>query len=316
MARGLDYSFSHPNLTCVRNSGYEFVARYIGDPDPNSAKYLDAGELGGILAAGLKVVVVRETTAGFMFTDSGRTHAKASRDHCNNLGMRGIPIYYALDVDPRGLNSSQRAAVARFLADAAAQDGGGHNVGIYGSDDALDWFMGPNCHWGWQTYAWSSGRVTPRAHFRQYLNGQRICGGTVDLNETYATDYGQWPRPATTPSVTPPTQQKDEDMPYLLASRFTGVSLHDGAGGTWISDPATVTELVNQGVPVVRMDANESDARRYVGEHSAGTDEKILDQTNAEIMYTAAIAQIEGREEARDLAALPASESASEDAPE
>jgi hypothetical protein len=112
----------------------------------------------------------------------------------------------------------------------------------------------------------------------------------------------------TGPPVTPPTTEEDEDMPYLVASRFTGVSLHDGAGGTWISDPATVTELVNQGIKVVRIDANESDARRFVMEHAAGTDEKILDLTNAEVMYTAAVAQIEAREEVRDLAALPAPE--------
>jgi hypothetical protein len=137
-----------------------------------------------------------------MFTDSGRDHAIVSRAHCNALGLIGIPIYYALDVDPRGLSQSQRNAVTKFLQDAAAVDGGGKNVGLYGSDDAIDWWVGHSyCKYGWQTYAWSSGRISPKANFRQYLNGQTICSGTVDLNETYTTDYGQWPRPFT---PTPP----------------------------------------------------------------------------------------------------------------
>ena len=228
MVLGLDYSFAHPNLDCVKNSGYGFVARYIGDPDPNSAKYLDKPELNNILGRGISVVVVRETTAGFMFTDSGADHAGKSRSHCNQLGLWGIPIYYALDVDPRGLTQSERNRVHQFLADAAHHDGGGHNVGIYGSDDALDWFMGDNCHWGWQTYAWSSGRVTPKAHFRQYKNGQSICGGTVDLNETYRVDYGQYPRPNEEVDVTPEQDQMLKDIKAQL------VSAHDGRlGDIW-----------------------------------------------------------------------------------
>jgi hypothetical protein len=40
-----------------------------------------------------------------------------------------------------------------------------------------------------------------------------MCGGTVDLNETYAVDFGQWPRPS---SPIPVPQTKDDDMPYLI----------------------------------------------------------------------------------------------------
>lgn len=217
MAKGLDYSYAHPDLACVKRNRFTFVARYIGDPDPNGAKYLDAPELARIRSFNLDLVVVRETTAGFMFLDSGVTHARISRAHCDNLGLYGIPIYYALDVDPRGLSETQLRRVADFLAQAAWADGGGRNVGIYGSDDALDRFMGPNCHWGWQTYAWSGGRITPRAHFRQYLNGQSICGGTVDLNETYTPDFGQWPRPTATPPIPVPIGDLDMPFPVIAA---------------------------------------------------------------------------------------------------
>lgn len=226
--QGLDYSYSHPNLECVKQSGYDFVARYIGDLDPNSAKYLDAAELNLILSAGLSVVVVRETTAGFMINDDGAVHARISREHCNRLGLFGIPIYYALDVDPRGLSGQQRANVNRFLAQAAAVDGGRNNVGIYGSDDALDWFVGPSCRWGWQTYAWSTGRISSNAHFRQYRNGVTLCGGQVDLNETYYDDFGQWPRPESN-DLTP------EERAWLqnIHTKLTGSASGDRIGDLW-----------------------------------------------------------------------------------
>lgn len=223
MARGLDYAFSHPNLPCIVQGGYSFVARYVGDPDPNPLKYLDAAEVKALRVLGIDIVVCRETTAGFMLTDDGGTHARIARHHCNSLGLHGVPIYYALDVDPRGLSSSQINAITRFLQAAANADGGGHMVGLYGAASAIDRWVGtPYCHWGWQTYAWSAGRISPKAHFRQYRNGQAVCGGTVDLNETYAADFGQWPRPNVPPPPPPePDKPKDDKMYALMKGKDT-----------------------------------------------------------------------------------------------
>lgn len=198
--KGLDYAFDHPDLVCVAQQGYSFVARYVGDPDPNPDKYLDAAEVKALRTLGLSIVVCRETSAGFMLTDDGGTHARIARHHCNTLGLHGIPIYYALDVDPRGLTPAQINAVTEFLQAAARADGGGHMVGLYGAANAIDRWVGADyCHWGWQTYAWSAGRISAKAHFRQHRNGVPLCGGSVDLNETYADDFGQWPRPTSTP---------------------------------------------------------------------------------------------------------------------
>jgi hypothetical protein len=112
---GIDYAFAPPSLPCVVNAGYSFVIRYVGDPDPNPAKYLDAAELQVIRSLGLSVAVVRETTIGFMLTDNGAAHAQVSRNHCDALGLVDIPIYYALDLDPRNLNSAERRAVVLSL---------------------------------------------------------------------------------------------------------------------------------------------------------------------------------------------------------
>src|SRR5262245_45271462 len=230
LSRGLDYSGSHPNLDCVVQRGYTFVARYIGDPDPNPLKYLDAPELGQLRARNLSVVACRETSAGFMFTDSGDTHARISRSHLRALGMHDAPVIYACDVDFRGLTQAQKNAGTEFLRDAARVDGGRDFVGIYGSDDAIDYWAGTDyCRWGWQTYAWSSGRISPKAHFRQHLNGQNICGGVVDLNEAYVADFGQWPRPSTPPPE--PEQQEIDNM-------YVGIQ-HPDPNLAWWSDFST-----------------------------------------------------------------------------
>lgn len=283
MAQGLDYSYSHPDERCAANAGYVFVARYVGNG--TGAKYLTSSEKNQVRAVGQSLVVVRETTAGFMIGGDGAAHARVSRAHCNSLGLLGIPIYYGLDVDPRGLNSSQRQAVERFLAGAADADGGGHNVGIYGSDDALDWFMGPNCRWGWQTYAWSSGRITRNAHFRQYRNGVNLCGGTVDLNETYATDFGQWPRPDN-PIPVPVTEEYD--YMWIFTSEWTGQVLVDGGEWTWIDQPAEVENLLRQNIPI-KVFITESNARRFLEQRGANTDELIKAQVDAIALYTAGL---------------------------
>lgn len=267
MAQILDYSYSHPDLTCIKNGGISGVARYIGDPDPNSAKYLDAAELKRIRGLGLSVVVVRETTAGFMFTDSGAEHARVSRRHCNDLGLHNIPIYYALDVDPRGLSSAQRNAVTKFLIDACNEDGGdGLKVGIYGSDDALDAWAGQwYCRWGWQTYAWSTGRISPKAHFRQYKNGVSMCGGTVDLNETYYPDWGQWPRPYESgeQDVTP----EEHDMLAKVHHMLVGSASGDRIGDLW-----------NQGVGLWDQGVDHSNQLALIQQAISQIDEVDVDE--------------------------------------
>lgn len=207
--KGLDYSNAHPGLDCIVSQGYSFVGRYIGGSP--TLKNLDATELAEIRRRNLSVGVFRETTQGFMYTDDGRVHAETCARLLHDLGMDDAIVFYALDVDYRGLIPSQLRAVDRFLQDAASITGG-HRVGIYGSDDAIDHWVGlPYCQWGWQTYAWSNGRISPNAHLRQYRNGVSLCGGLVDLNETYVDDFGQWPRP-----VQPPIDLEGEDMLVLL----------------------------------------------------------------------------------------------------
>jgi hypothetical protein len=89
-----------------------------------------------------------------------------------------------------------------------------------------------------------------------------------------------------------PSQEDDDMLPYLHASKYTGVTLVDAAGGTWIENPATVNELTAQGIRVVTMDVSEADARRFVEQRHAGADEAALQSERAQEAYLAAIAHV------------------------
>lgn len=87
----------------------------------------------------------------------------------------------------------------------------------------------------------------------------------------------------------PPVSEEDDDMPYLHSSRYTGVHVVDGQGCTWLSSSATVSELMAQGVKVYTMDASEDDARRFLNDRNAATDEAILASEKSQEAYLASI---------------------------
>lgn len=209
MADGVDYSFSRPSPACLRRQGHEFVVRYLSAS--SSAKNLDAHELARLWNAGLAVVLVYQDGTSDML----RGHAEGVRDaHAAKAGADALdwpthrPIYFALDQDPGPLSTAQIGACRLYL-DGAASVLGRQRVGVYAGYRGIELLCPRWAPWGWQTYAWSRGRISDRAHFRQYRNGVRLCGGDVDLNETYRADFGQWPTGTSQPD---PPNMGDDDM--------------------------------------------------------------------------------------------------------
>lgn len=203
MAFGLDYATpvaGSATLRAFKKAGVTFVCRYIstlGNP-----KNLTAGEVTAIHAAGLGLVVVFETTANRALGgyQAGNHDAISAIDQVNNLGLRGIPVYFAVDFDASG---SSLTAVTQYFQ-GAVKALGHDRVGIYGGLRPVTHILDHNiCKWAWQTYAWSGGRWDPRGHIQQYQNGQRLAGVTVDYNRSIKPDFGQWPRPASPAVVTP-----------------------------------------------------------------------------------------------------------------
>lgn len=190
MTEGVDYSYSHPSPSGLKAAGKRFAVRYVGVT--TSGKSLTRTEVLSLRAAGIDVVAVYQTTANFMFMADGAVAARRAHQHAVACGMPSTrPIYFALDTNPASMTGAQWSGVERFL-NAAASVLGRNRVGVYAGYGGIERLVPRFAAWGWQTYAWSAGRWSPRAQLQQYRNGVSLAGGTVDLCRSIVTDYGQW----------------------------------------------------------------------------------------------------------------------------
>lgn len=224
---GVDYSYSRPDPAALKRAGKHFAVRYVGTP--SSRKSLTRDEVKALQNAGLDIVAVYETTAGFMLNESGYEAAKTAYAHAQQCGMPADrPIYYALDINPNTLTDAQWQRVRLFLHDAGRFTGP-HLVGIYGGFTAISGLVGVYAKYGWQTYAWSNSQWSTKAQLTQYRNGVTLAGGTVDLCRSHAADFGQWSYQPNNPD----NPQKDDDMQtYMVQSKESGAVLLVSGGST------------------------------------------------------------------------------------
>lgn len=191
LARGADYSWDHPDLACLWGKGARFLVRY-GSRDPS--KNLTKGELDSALALGYSVAVVWQEGKTQMKRgrDGGITDARDADAFVNGLGLRGIPVYFSCDYDPP---SGDWPLIDGYLDGVASVIGRGRTGGYGGLPFIQRGFGNGRLAWGWQTYAWSGGSWDSRAQLRQVHNDQPVCGGVIDWDESWSSDFGQWPRP-------------------------------------------------------------------------------------------------------------------------
>lgn len=186
----LDYSSGWPAPAAVKAAGYVGVVRYIGTP--GRGKNLTRTEAQAMLAAGVKVGLVYEDTAGWM--RGGRTAgvnaARASMEDAANCGVGLRCVYFACDEDVTDAQTMQ--AVQACLAGAASVLGLAR-TGVYGEADVIDACVPTYVAWGWQTRAWSSGRVSARARMLQQVGYVSVGGVQCDRNTVLNDDWGHWP---------------------------------------------------------------------------------------------------------------------------
>lgn len=210
--QGIDYSFNKPDLACTFAKGKRFVIRYLSNRD--SPKNLIPQEVKDCRELGMSIVTVYQTTASFMISSraTGRAAATVAQEHRRYCGLPFGPVYFALDTDPARLSPNDWNAVKEFLV-GCSDITGRHNVGVYGGYTAIMRLVPFHARYGWQTYAWSQGRKAIEVgHLYQYKNGVNLCGGTVDLNENWEIDFGQWPS-RNQPTLPLPIED-EELMPY------------------------------------------------------------------------------------------------------
>lgn len=173
---GIDYAFApSTDPGWFASQGFSFVCRYL--PTGSKRADLTPGEVAKLSQAGIGIVTIWETTAGdpnfnpsgaaFFTADRGAREGTRAVNAAKALGQpTGAPIYATVDYDAR-TDADMAAVLAYMQAFAAAIQP--YPLGIYGSYQVID-RMQTLTPWLWQTYAWSRGKLHPRAVLYQFKN--------------------------------------------------------------------------------------------------------------------------------------------------
>jgi hypothetical protein len=157
----IHYSQARPSVELIKSSGCVGAVGYLSDRNLTDAstnpKEITAAEAQKLVDAGLKLALVWETTAaraGVGF-EAGVADAKAAEAQADVLGYPAdAVIFYAVDYDTtptvvtpyfKGINSVAKRP-----------------VGVYGGVKIIDGLVGTLAKYGWQTIAWSAGKVSPK----------------------------------------------------------------------------------------------------------------------------------------------------------
>lgn len=191
MADVLDYSAGWPPPAAIKAAGYVGVVRYVGTP--GRAKNLTRTEAQAMTSAGIPIALVYETTAGWALGGAavGTAAARAALADAAACEVQVRCVYFAVDVDVT--DAQQMQAVQRTLG-GAADVLGRDRTGVYGEADVIDACVPAHAAYGWQTRAWSGGRVSPRAHLLQQVGYVYPGGVQCDRSTVLQDDWGQCPK--------------------------------------------------------------------------------------------------------------------------
>lgn len=183
----IDYSDARPDPKALAKAGIKVVARYLYD----SAKGLTDSERQALHAAGIAVLLNYEAYSGdaLLGAAKGKTAGQDARSFAKQLGApKGTPIYYS--VDQQILTDAQMSAVLAYLE---AADDSNYPSRVYGQASVVDAWYRKTKRPGWQTVAWSNGRISDHACFYQYEINQTWHGSAVDYDEIRKLDkLGAW----------------------------------------------------------------------------------------------------------------------------
>jgi hypothetical protein len=188
--QGVDYSSARPDPDGLYADGYRFAGRYVGMGSRD--KRLSPDEALALARAGLSIVALcedatRDPLKGYR---RGQTHATAALMEAAHCAMPpGSPIYFAVDFD---VTDSELDDVFEYFAGIGTVMPV-HTIGVYGGYHTVRSLMDADmAKWGFQTYAWSGGKVATQGHIYQYRNHVSLAGGQVDLCLALQDTYGQW----------------------------------------------------------------------------------------------------------------------------
>lgn len=190
---GVDEDWSKDTPQDLVDHGFTFVIGYVSEDI--TGKNITRAQINDYHAHGLDVALVYEfdPKAGQLGASRGAVDAHIAATQATALGApRGTTIYFALDYPLAEIGDLATAEQYIQWADSVCRDYG-YRADAYGDKSIISYLLDRNdIQFGWQTYAWSGGQFDPRAALRQTENGIHVGSATVDLDQAYTREFGQW----------------------------------------------------------------------------------------------------------------------------
>lgn len=232
---GCDYAFARPGGAALQSAGKLFAGRYLWYN--TASKGINQAEWNDLVGHGVQPFFIYEEDGtellnGYAY---GISIAQKAESYRINNGLPVQPIAFCVDFDA---SPAQQAAINDTLNGAASVLGKDRTWLYAGYWVVKRAFDAGIIGGAFQTYAWSGGNVDARANVLQYLNGQLINGGAVDLCRTIAGLPGHSSAPASGGSgssapagATNITNRPTIDMQRALVARGFNTGGIDGIYG-------------------------------------------------------------------------------------
>lgn len=245
----IDYSWARIDYaSAVNDHGYEGVLGYLPwDGNAVEEKCLNKSLIAEMVAAGMCWAGIWELSANRALQgyDVGLSDGRYACRSALTLGApAGATVYYAVDFDATPWTVQE---YGKGFRDACTENG--MVSGVYGGVRVIDYMVGTMAinPYGWQTEAWSYGRVSDCAHILQRTYVKPIPG----------TDHNDVLKPIIMtgdPSNNPPIPE-GEDMSVLVLSDSGTIYIVDGCGkcpiqghASWADTAWSIEQLVNNKV--------------------------------------------------------------------
>lgn len=235
----IDFSSGIPSPAAIKRAGHIGAIRYVSNKRPGAAwmtgKPVTLQETAANAAAGLPTASVyqfgRAETADWKQGAAGAAiHApQAISLHKAAGGPTHRPIYIAIDDNPTREHYTQ--FIRPYLqAFSKALSVAGYQTGVYGNYNIIEWASQDGIGTFYWMHDWgSNGKIHPKTTIHQLPQSrqQTIENVIVDVNEVYASDWGQWTPGSKQPGIQDLSSTLDKaipNMPELPQLNADGVS--------------------------------------------------------------------------------------------
>lgn len=235
----IDFSAGIPSPAAIKRAGHIGAIRYVSNKRPGAAwmtgKPVSLQETSANAAAGLPTASVyqfgRAETADWKQGAAGAAiHApQAISLHKAAGGPTHRPIYIAIDDNPTREHYTQ--FIRPYLqAFSKALSVAGYQTGVYGNYNTIEWASRDGIGTFYWMHDWgSNGKIHPKTTIHQLPQSrqQTIENVIVDVNEVYASDWGQWTPGSKQPGIQDLSSTLDKaipNMPELPQLNADGVS--------------------------------------------------------------------------------------------